>query len=469
MATITRENIGLLNDKLTVRVEKADYLSSFEKSLKQYSKNANIPGFRKGMVPTGVIKRMHGPAIFRDEVVKTVEKELGRYMSEEKPDIFAQPLPLEIDAPRLDMEKPSEYTFQFEIGLKPATDVNLKSIHATRYEIDVTDEMINDEIERLRNRFGKVEDKESANSEEDILNVTFVESDADGNALEGAASKDNSLLVKYFAESKRPEVLGRKVGDKLVVQLGTAFDDKEREWLIKDLSLDGNDPASLEKFFSMTITKVGILVKRELGEEFYNEVYPNQNVTTEEAFRDKIRNEIKFYWEKQTRDFLHHELYHQLLDKTPLELPEAFLKRWLQVSGEKPKSAEEVEAEFPTFKSQLRWTLISDKLIHDNQLDVTPEELREHLRQQVMGYFGQMNLGDGNMEWIDSYVERMMKDEQQIESAYRRIVTEKMFNWAESEVAVTPKSIDIESFSKMQHEHSHEHGHEHGHEHTHAH
>ncbi|HTJ12145.1 MAG TPA: trigger factor [Dinghuibacter sp.] len=455
MATITRENIGLLNDKLTVRVEKEDYLSSFEKTLKQYSKSANIPGFRKGMVPAGVIKRMHGPAIFKDEVVKTVEKELGRYMTEEKPEIFAQPLPLEIDAPRLDMNQPAEYTFQFEIGLKPNPAIDLGKIKATRYEIDVTDEMIQTEVDRLRNRFGKVVDKEESDTDEDILNLTFVESDAEGNPLEGAPTKEIPLTVKYFKDPAT--ALGKKPGDKIVVQLGNAFDDKEQEFLVKDLNLDPHDPAELERYWALTVTKVGRLEKRDLGEDFYNEVYPGQGITTETALREKIASEIRLYWERQTRDFLHHELYHQLLDKTQFELPEAFLKRWLQVGGEKPKSAEEVEEEFPTFKSQLRWTLISDHLIRENHLDVTPEELREYMRQQVLGYFGQMNLGDGNMEWIDSYVDRMTKDEQQVESAYRRIVTEKMFNWAEGEVSLTPKTIGLEEFSEMQHAHSHEH------------
>jgi trigger factor len=457
MATVTRESIGLLNDKLTVKVGKDDYYPSFEKSLKQYGKSANIPGFRKGMVPTGIIKKMHGPAIFNDEVVKSVEKELGRFISEEKPDIFAQPLPLEKQAPQLDMNQPTDYLFQFEIGLKPNTGIDVKNIQATRYEIEVTPEMIQEEVDRLRNRFGKVLDKESVDSEEDILNLTFTESDAAGTLVEGAASKDNSLLVKYFNEPLKGELMGKKPGDSLVIQLSSAFEEKEREWLVKDLPLNANDPAELDKYFSIKITKVGLLEKRDLGEDLYKEAYPGQEITTEEAFRDKIKSDIQLYWERQTRDFLHHELYHQLLENTSFELPETFLKRWLQVGGEKPKSPEEVEAEFPVFKSQLRWTLISDQLIRENHLDVTPDELREHLRQQVLGYFGQMNLEGGNTEWIDSYVDRMIKDEQQVESAYRRIVTEKMFNWAEGQIKVTPKSIGMEAFSEMQHAHNHEH------------
>lgn len=447
----------MLNDKLTVKVGKEDYLSSFEKALKQYSKSASIPGFRKGMVPAGIIKKMHGPAIFTDEVVKSVEKELGRYMSEEKPDIFAQPLPLESDARNLDMNQASDYFFQFEIGLKPNPGIDMKTFSATRYQIQVTPEMIQEEIERLRNRFGKVVDKESVDSEEDILTVTFQEVDATGTPVEGAASKENSLLVKYFKEGQRAELMGKKPGDSIVLQLGVAFEDKEREFLLKDLQLNAEDPAELDKFFNVTLSKVGLLEKRDLGEELYKEVYPGQEITTESAFRDKIKSEIELYWDRQTRDFLHHELYHQLLENASFELPEAFLKRWLQIGGEKPKSPDEVEAEFPVFKSQLRWTLISDQLIRENHLDVTPEELREHLRQQVLGYFGQMNLEGGNAEWVDGYVDRMIKDEQQVESAYRRIVTEKMFNWAEGQIKVIPQSIDIATFSEMQHAHNHEH------------
>jgi trigger factor len=456
MATVTREQIGLLNDKLTVKVEKEDYFSSFEKSLKQYSKNANIPGFRKGMVPAGVVKKMHGPAIFTDEVVKTVEKELGRYLGEEKPDIFAQPLPLDSDLKNLDMNQPGDYNFQFEIGLKPDPSVNLGSINATLYQIDVTEAMISDEVERLRNRHGKVEDKETADTEEDILTVSIQESDAEGHPLEGAKSKENSLLVKYFSEAYRTQVLGKKAGDTLVLQLGTAFEDKEREWLIKDLGLNAEDPADLQKYFLVTINKIGLLHKADIGEDLYKAVYPGQEIADEAAFKARIKSDIEVYWERQSKDFLHHELYHQLLDDAKFELPESFLKRWMQVGGENPKSAEEVEAEFPTFASQLRWTLISDKLIQDNQLDVNPDELREYMRGQVMGYFGQMNLGD-NTEWIDSYVERMTKDQQQVESAYRRIVTEKMFNWAEGQVKLNPKSIGVEAFAELQHAHSHEH------------
>jgi FKBP-type peptidyl-prolyl cis-trans isomerase (trigger factor) len=170
MATVTRENIGVLNDKIVVKVNKEDYLSSFEKTLKTYSKSANIPGFRKGMVPAGIIKKMHGQAVFTDEVLRAVEKELTKYMDDEKLDIFAQPLPLaENDARNLDVNNPSEYTFGFEVGLKPDFRVADLSAEKVKYfKIAVTDEMINQHIERLQKGYGKKKDPDAGNEEENM-------------------------------------------------------------------------------------------------------------------------------------------------------------------------------------------------------------------------------------------------------------------------------------------------------------
>src|SRR5690349_15239096 len=160
MATISRENIGPLNDKITVKVNREDYLSSFEKTLKSYSKSANIPGFRKGMVPASIIKKMHGQAVFTDEVLRTVERELTKYMTDEKLDIFAQPLPLaENDARNLDVNNPAEYSFGFEVGLKPDFKVaDLSQEKVKFFKVNVTDDMINDHIERLRKGYGKKKD-----------------------------------------------------------------------------------------------------------------------------------------------------------------------------------------------------------------------------------------------------------------------------------------------------------------------
>ncbi|MGH2552747.1 MAG: trigger factor, partial [Chitinophagaceae bacterium] len=204
MATVTKENIGLLHDKLIVKLEKTDYLPSFEKALKEYGRKANIPGFRKGMVPAGLIKKMYGTSLFMDEVLKTVDRELISYLQNDKLDIFAQPLPLDSDIRQIDVNNPVDYTFQFEIGMKPEFQLpDLAKAKITRYVVAVTDEMISKEVERLQNRHGNMKDEESVTTEENVLNVSFAETDADGNETEGGIKKDNSLLVKYFTESIR--------------------------------------------------------------------------------------------------------------------------------------------------------------------------------------------------------------------------------------------------------------------------
>jgi trigger factor len=450
MSTVIRENIGLLNEKITVTVNSEDYLPSFEKSLKQFAKTANIPGFRKGMVPSGMVKKMHGPALFADEVLRSVEKGLVEFLQNEKLDIFAQPLPSEENnADQLNMNAPSAYSFSFEIGLKPDFNLELASETLNRYKVTVTDDMVNDEVERLRSRLGKMSEPEQVDNEENVLNVIFEDEGA-----ESEAKKENSLLVKYFTPEFRTKLMGLKKDDSIVLDLKSAFDEKEREWLIKDLGIDATDATQLEKKFKMTIVKVGLVEKRELNEEFFKEAFPTKEIKTEEEMRALITEDIQKQWDNHARNLLHHEIYHMLLDKTPMDFPETFLKKWMQNGGEKQKTADEVEAEFPGFKSQLRWTLISDKIVIENNLNVTPEELKENMRQQIMSYFGGMSL-DGNIDWLDSYVDRMLKDEQQVESSYRRLVTEKLFDWAEKQVQVNEKPINSEEFLKLQDAHNH--------------
>jgi trigger factor len=457
MATVTKENIGLLNEKLTVKLEKSDYLPAFEKSLKDYSKKANIPGFRKGMVPAGLIKKMYGASVFTDEVLRTVDRELIKYMEDEKLDIFAQPLPVEMDVRQLDMNNPADYIFHFEVGMKPDFAIaDLSKANMTRYKVMVTDEMITNEITRLQNRYGNTVDQDSVNSDENILNIHFTETDAEGNETEGAIKKDNSILVKYFAESGRGNWMGKKAGDEVVMQLKTAFDEKEREWIIGDLGLNKEDAASAEKYFKISITKIGQLEKRELNEDFFKQLYPNGDVKTEAEFRNKIKEEIQVYWDNQAKNQLQHMAYHELLDGTKIDFPEAFLKKWMKTQGEKTKTDEEAENEFPVFKNQLKWTLISDRIIKENGIDITPDEIKAFAKQQLFGYMNMPNMGD-DQPWVDNYVDKMMQDRKYIEDAYHRIQSQKIMDWAESRVNATEKEIAMEEFVKMQEEHQHHH------------
>jgi trigger factor len=459
MATITRENIGLLNDKITVKLAKNDYLPSFEKALKNYSKKANIPGFRKGMVPPGLIKKMYGSSVFTDEVLRTVEKELTQYMTTEQLDIFAQPLPLpENDASRIDMSSPDEYAFAFEVGLKPAFSISDPAkATLTHYKVEVTEEMIDEEVERHRVRHGKMTEPETVTGDENVLNLHFTETGPDGQPLEGGISKDNSLLVKYFKEDTRREWMGKKKDDFAVIRLSGAFEEKEREWVLGDLGLSKEDPAAADKYFKLLITKIGLVEKALQEPEFVGAVYPGKGITTESGFRDQVAAQIGQYWDTQSRNQLQHAIYHELLNHTRIDFPEAFLKRWMQNgSGGEPKTPETVENEFPSFANHLKWTLIADKIVRDNHLEVTADDIKAFARQQLLGYMGGQVV-DEEQPWITDYVNRMMQDKKFVEETVQRIRTEKVFQWSETQVNPTEKQISREEFSKMQEEHKHTH------------
>jgi len=457
MANVARTSIENLHDKLTLKLSKEDYLPAFEKALKQYSKQANIPGFRKGMVPAGLIRKMYGASLFTDEVLRSVDRELVKYLETEKLEIFAQPLPMNLNVEQLNLQTPGDYEFDFEVGLKPEFSLpDLASLPIDKYKVEITDEMLQSELDRIQNRYGNMTEPETADTDEHVLNVTFTETDKDGNPVENGVTKENSLLVKYFSESTRPTLIGKKAGDEFVIQLKEAFDEREREWIISDIGLDKEDPASADKYFKVAITKVGLLEKRELNEEFFEQLYPGQEIKTEEAFRNKIREEIAAQWDAQARNQIHDQLFHAFTDKTAIDFPTAFLKKWLKTQGETPKTDEEVEAEYPTFEKQLKWTLITDKIQKENAIEVEPQEIQAFAKQQLFGYMGMSGMED-DQPWVNDYIDRMMKDRKYVEETYHRLQTQKIFEWAETQINPTDKPISADDFTKMQEEHQHHH------------
>ena len=455
MATVTQQEVAPLHKQFSVTINKEDYLPQFEKSLKEYGKKANIPGFRKGMVPAGLIKKMYGSSLFTDEVLKTVDKEVFRFIEDEKLDIFAQPLPVNMNLNQLDVNNPNNYTFTFEVGMKPDFQLpDLSKEQVKRYKVTLTEEMLNEEIERLRTRYGNMTEPEAVTGDENVLNITFIETDSTGNEVEGGIRKDNSVLVKYFSEAYRPTLIGKKKDDTIQLTLAEAFDGKEREWISNDLGLD----SASDKHFKALITKVGLVEARELNEELFSQLFPNEEVKTEEAFRNRIKDELQKQWDTESRNQLHHALYHVLLEHTHIDFPADFLKRWIKTQGEnqEAKTDEQVEHEFPSFLNQLKWTLITDKMVQENGIQVQQDDLRQFAKQQLLGYMGMQNL-DEEQQWVRDYIDRMMKDKKYVEDAYNRLQTQKIFDWAETKIDAVETPVTKEEFLRMNEEHQHHH------------
>jgi trigger factor len=447
MATITRESIADLNEKITVKLEKEDYLGSFEKSLKTYARTAQIPGFRKGMVPTSVVKKMYGPGVFAQEVLQVVEKALNNYVTEHQLDIFAQPLPLESDARMLDMNNPGDYIFAFEIGLKPIVQIDYKNINLTKFTVSATAEMIDEELNRLIKRHGKLEDIEQISEDRDVMNLWISPVLADG-SVDNEKGKDNSLLLSYFKESMRPLLIGKKPGDVFTSSLDEAFNDKEKEWLLKDLDLDVNQPESADKIFQWEIKRVARTVDAELNDTLYEAAYPGRGISNEEEFRNAIKIEIEKTYSDYTVSQLNDQIYHHLTTETSVMLPETFLRRWIKEGGEKVLSDEEAEKQLPSFLTGLKWNLISSQLITHFGIEVKSEDIKARAAGRLMGYMGMQTLEDA--PWIEQYTERMMKDKKFVENTYYELQIEKMFAAIVAEANISDSSITAEEMiSKM--------------------
>jgi trigger factor len=458
MATVKRENIGELHDKLVVTITKEDYMPSFENTLKKYGKTASIPGFRKGNVPAGLIRKMHGQSVFIDEVLRTANKELEQYLTDNKPEIFAQPLPLDNGPLDLDMNKAADFDFAFEIGLKPEFDITPlnKRGAITKYKIKVSDEMLEKETENLRKRSGKVEDKESLDNDSDIAFIDIEASNAEGDVADGIEKTQGDFTLGQLPKKFAEQLKGKKAGDTLVFKPSEIVTEEKMPDFMKNvLHQPEEDKAAQEGYYKLTLKKAGTLVPRELNEEFFNEIFPNAEVKDEAAFKAKLKEELEKETERIASEQLQNTLFETLVHETPMKLPVDFLKNWMKRSGEKEKADEEVEAEFPDFDHQLRWTLISDKLVKDLGLEVSMDEVMKDIKTKVMGYFG-MKEGD-DAPWLEAYLDKMAKEEKTMDETYRRLLFDKLFKKLEEVMEVKDKEVNEEEFTQVAQAHHHHH------------
>jgi len=457
MATVTRENIGTLHDKITVKLTKEDYWPSFEKSLKQYAKQANVPGFRKGMVPAGMVRKMYGPSIFGDEVFRTAGRQLEEYLQGEKLAIFAQPMIMPDPNLSMDMNNPVEVDFSFEVGLKPEIEIPALKDGTTisKYKINVSDKMLDDELERIRRRYGKVEDLEAVNGADNILYATYEACDAEGNLTADAQKIEDTVLMEKLPAKLQEMVMGKKTNDTLIIRPAEIAEGNELASFLKDpLKAPTSDP---NQSYKLTLTKVGLLLPRDLDTELFMQVFQNEVITSEEDFRNRIRQELSKEYDRITRERFQNEIYELLVHNTPIQLPVPFLKRWLKEGQEKPKSEAEVEKEFPGFDHQLRWTLISDKLIQENGINVSIEEVKEDVKARVLSYFGMD--ADEDAPWMESYMQKVAKDNKTMDETYRRILFDRLFQWLEEQFNVEEKEVDEEQFFKLADPHATHHHH----------
>ncbi|MGZ4056907.1 MAG: trigger factor, partial [Bacteroidia bacterium] len=387
---IIQENIDELNAVLKVKVVATDYLPKVETALKDYQKKASIPGFRPGKVPTGMIKKMYGKSIMVDEINKLLNDSLYKYLNENKIEVLGNPLPKADSV--IDWDNQQDFEFLYEMGLSPKFTVDLSPKDKFTYQtVKIDDELVNKYVSDIAKRYGKVENVE-VSADGDLLNGDFVELDANGEILPGGVFKTGSLFLDRVKDAETKKALiGVKAGDKVILEAQKISENATD--LAALLGIDKTHAETLTSKLQFTVKNVSRLAAAEINQEFFDKIYGPGTITAEEEFRAKIKDELAAMFVNDSERKFYNDVVEHLMNKINFNLPTEFLKRWIVAANDKPVTPEQVEAEFDGYSKGLKWQLIENKIIKDNDLQVTNDEVVEHTKELIRQQFAQMGQG----------------------------------------------------------------------------
>ncbi len=445
---ITRENIDDLNAVLKVEVSKADYEEKVESVLKDYRKKANIKGFRPGMVPIGMIKKMYGRAVQIDEINKVVTDGIQNYITEGKIDILGDPIPKADDQEKIDFETQEDFTFSFELGLAPVIDLKLsKKNKVNQYEIIIDEKMKNDYLENYTRRYGELRGAEST-EEKDVIKGKIEALDKNGDpAPNGPSAENTSIGIDIIKDKKiKKQFIGKSQNETIDFDLKKAFpNDTEIAGI---LHLKKEEVENLDGNYRFTINEISRFHPAELGRELFDRIYGEGVVNSEEEFMKKIEDEIAMNLSRESDYKLMLDIKNMVIEKTDFQLPEDFLKRWLLKVNEKT-TKEQIDTEFESFRKDLKWQLIRNKVARDNEVKITEEELLKEAENVTRYQFQQYGLYYATDEHISNYAKETLKREDDAKKIADKILEEKSIALMKEMVKLEPKSVTVEEFNKL--------------------
>lgn len=434
---ITKESIDALNAVLKVEINKEDYQDKVEKILKDYRRNANVPGFRKGQVPMGLIKKQYGKAVLVDEVNKLIQDNLNKYLIEEKLDILGNPLPRLQDNFNWDSEK---FDFEFELGLAPEFEVNLKSKKSlTHYKIVADDKMIDDQVARIRRQYGKLVSKAEIEKGDEVTG-TFKQEDHE---IENKATLD---LSKVKNKKALDSLYGKKVGD--TVTLKTKGLLNEDYMLPSLLGINREKAENLDIEVSFTIEEINERQLAELNQDLFDRLFEKDNITSEQDMRNRIKEDSEGQFVQQSDQKLINDITEHLIEATKFDLPAEFLKKWIQSTGDKPLTEAEAHEEFERSEKGLRYQLIEGKLIKDNELNIQFDELKEFAKgfiRSQMAQYGQLNPKEEDLENI---AVRVLSNQDEVKRLSEQLMSQKLLVLYKEKANLKEKEVTYEAFVK---------------------
>jgi len=445
---ITQENTDKLNAILNVKVEQADYTERVEKVLKDYRRQAKVDGFRPGKVPMGLIKKMYHTPVLVDEVNKLVSESLFNYLQENKVNILGEPLPHKDEEKKFDFEKDTEFEFKFDLGLAPELNMEVTAKDKVAfYKIKVDKKQQDEYKEQLLQRFGEFKAVEKAGNDE-LIKCTLEKVDKEGNEVENGIRVENVSLSLDMMKDDDQKVLfsGTAGGDEVVFDVKKAYpNDTEVASLLR---IDKTEVAMLEGSFKCIIDEVNKFEKAVVGQEFYDKVYGEGEVKSEEEFTKRVTEEIALNYEREGEYRFMVDAREALIKKAKIDLPVEFLKRWMVETNEQI-TEEQVAEDFEKYEDDFRWQLIKEHLLKQQDIKVSEEEALEAAKAMALNQYMQYGMSNVPEEYLESYAKEMMSKPEESRKFYEQKGEEKLISYIKSVVKLDEKDVSSEKFRKL--------------------
>ncbi|WP_276167987.1 trigger factor [Zobellia alginiliquefaciens] len=434
---ITKEQIDDLNAVVKVAITKEDYQDKVDSILSDYRKQANVPGFRKGHVPMGLIKKQYGKAVLVDEVNKLLQDNLNKYLTEEKLDVLGNPLPKQQDNFDWDEE---ELAFEFELGLAPDFEVPLQTKKPiTHYKIVADDKMVDEQVERIQKQYGKLISKDAVEKNNEVTG-TFK------NEEEEIDNKATLELDKVKSKKALDALKGKKVGDVVTLKSKGLF--KEDYLLSSVFGVSQEKAADLNIEATFTIEEINEREPAALDQELFDKLFGKDEVKSEEDLKARIKDDSEKQFEQQSDQKLLNDITEYFIENTKFELPTEFLTKWIQMTGENPLTEEEASEEFEKSEKGLRYQLIEGKVIKENNIELQFDELKEFAKGFIktqMAQFGQL---DPQEEELDNIAARVLGNQDEVKRLSEQLMSQKLLTLYKEKVNLKTKEVTYENFVK---------------------
>ncbi len=446
---VTKENKDDLNATIRIRVEKPDYDQQVTDKLKDYKKKANMPGFRPGMVPMGLIKRMYYKPVLLEEINRVVSESLTKFIDDENLNILGKPLTSKEEQKEIDFDTQESFEFVFDIGLAPEIEIDFSNKDKfPYYVIDADKDLLDKHADSYANQYGEMSDGEEV-QEEDVIKGNLSQLGEEGDIIDGGITVESASLSMRVIKDEdiKKQLTGSKIGEVLQIDMKKAYPSEAE--LAQLLGIEKEKIETEPMNFQLTIEEISRWKKAEINQELFDKAFGEGLINSEEEFRTRLKEEIEKAYAQNSDYKLFLDTKEKMLDKVKTDLPEDFIRRWLLESNEGKLTEEDLEKDFSKIKDDIKWQIIQDAFIKQFELKVEPSEVEELARQQVLMQFRQYGMAHVPEEHLKNYAGEMLKKDEERRRLYEQKFQEKITQLVKETVKLEEKKLKEEEFSKL--------------------